>query len=225
MLCVGRKKKVVEGPKVDFDEVTKKMEGRGGQLEEKCATIDKQLTQIKQKMKRTKPKSMARKTLQNRARQLLMRRKMYSKNRDQLYAQQFNMDQTKFAKESMENTKQMVGAMKQAKESLKSGIKEIDIDDVEDLQDDMEELLEDNDEIQEILGRAYGVPEEIDEDELMDELNALEDEMIDEEEETEETPDYLVSAASAANTRKLEVKGQEEEKYANILPETKREIA
>jgi len=32
---------------------------------------------------------------------------------------------------------------------------------------DMSDLLEDADEVNEIMGRAYGVPEELDEDDLM----------------------------------------------------------
>jgi charged multivesicular body protein 5 len=50
----------------------------------------------------------------------------------------------------------------------------------------MSDMLEDADEINEIMGRAYGVPEELDENDLMDELGALEDEIA--QEESEELP-------------------------------------
>jgi len=138
--------------------------------------------------------------LSNKAKQLIRQRNMYAKNREQLYNQQFNAEQIQFAKDNIDNTKQMVSAMKSAKEDFKQGMKDLNIDEIEDLHDDMDELLEDNEELNEIMGRAYGVPEELDEDELMNELDDLEDEFEEEEEqETEETPDYLVSAASAAN--------------------------
>jgi len=65
----------------------------------------------------------------------------------------------------------------------------------------MSDVLEDTDEINEIMGRSYGVPEELDENDLMDELNSLEDELA--EEETEETPAYLVNAATASKQAAL----------------------
>jgi charged multivesicular body protein 5 len=49
-----------------------------------------------------------------------------------------------------------------------------------------------------ITGRAYGVPEELDEGDLMNELDALEDEIQQEEAEETEIPSYLVNAASAS---------------------------
>eukprot|EP00468_Gymnochlora_sp_CCMP2014_P007268 CAMPEP_0167754750 /NCGR_PEP_ID=MMETSP0110_2-20121227/8446_1 /TAXON_ID=629695 /ORGANISM="Gymnochlora sp., Strain CCMP2014" /LENGTH=125 /DNA_ID=CAMNT_0007640669 /DNA_START=365 /DNA_END=742 /DNA_ORIENTATION=+ len=102
----------------------------------------------------------------------------------------------------------MVDAMKSARDDLKVGLEETNIDEIEDLHDDMDELLDEQEEINEIMGRTYGVPEELDDDELMDELDTLEDEFEEEEEEEKETetPAYLVSAAAAANN---EVKATE----------------
>jgi len=89
------------------------------------------------------------------------------------------------------------------------GLEDTNIDEIEDLHDDMDELLDDTEEINEIMGRSYGVPEELDDDELMDELDTLEDEFEEEEEEQqEEVPDYLLSAASAAK----DVKHNDEER-------------
>ncbi|CAG8793810.1 13132_t:CDS:2, partial [Acaulospora morrowiae] len=55
------------------------------------------------------------------------------------------------------------------------------------IQDDMEDLLEQANQIQDSLGRTYGLPEDIDEEELEAELDALGDELSLEEEE----PSYL----------------------------------
>ncbi len=59
--------------------------------------------------------------------------------------------------------------------------------------DDMEDLMLDTDEMNEILGRSYGVPENIDEEDLAAELNALDDELASE--AVEEEPDYLKAPA------------------------------
>jgi charged multivesicular body protein 5 len=46
------------------------------------------------------------------------------------------------------------------------------------MQDDLEDLMEQSNEIQEVMGRSYGMPE-IDDDELEAELDALGDELLD----------------------------------------------
>jgi len=132
---------------------------------------------------------------------------MYEKQRDSLYNQQFNVDQTKFAMQNAKDTKVMVDAMKDAGKELKVAYKDIKIDEIEDLHDDMSEIMEDAEEIQESMGRAYGVPEELDEADLMDELNSLEDEIATE--ESDELPSYLVNAASATKKEDAKVESKE----------------
>ncbi|KAJ3087601.1 hypothetical protein HK102_010688 [Quaeritorhiza haematococci] len=56
------------------------------------------------------------------------------------------------------------------------------------IQDEMEDLLEQANELQDVIGRSYGVPEDIDEAELEAELDALGDELNFEE---EDVPSYL----------------------------------
>jgi len=79
----------------------------------------------------------------------------------------------------------------------KNNTKKIDINKIESIQDDMEDLLEQANDIQESLGRTYGVPEDIDEDDLEAELDALGDELIFEE---EEEPSYLQETPELPNT-------------------------
>ena len=55
-------------------------------------------------------------------------------------------------------------------------MKNFDMDVVDELFDDMQEMMEDQEEIQEMMGRNFGV--EFDEGELMDELNELDEEII-----------------------------------------------
>lgn len=48
----------------------------------------------------------------------------------------------------------------------------MNIDQIENIQDDLEDMLEQANDVQEALGRSYGMPE-IDDDELEAELDAL----------------------------------------------------
>lgn len=70
------------------------------------------------------------------------------------------------ATDNLKNTFVTVDAMKSANKELKKQYKSINIDKIERIQDEMEDLLEQANEIQETLGRSYGVPDDIDEDAL-----------------------------------------------------------
>ena len=59
---------------------------------------------------------------------------------------------------------------------MKKEFKKVNIEQIEDLQDDLADMLEDANEVQEVLGKAYGVPD-LDEDELEAELDALGDDI------------------------------------------------
>ena len=79
-------------------------------------------------------------------------------------------------------------AAKELKKQFNS--KAFDVDKLDALNDEMADLMDQSREIQDVLGRSYDVPEDIDEEELMGELDALE-EMMGEEELDEEVPSYL----------------------------------
>lgn len=100
---------------------------------------------------------------------------MYESQRDQLAGQQFNIDQTSFAIETVKNTQTTVAAMSAAAKQLKVENKKIDLNEIEDTMDDMEEMLEDVGEISDLLSRSYGVPDDVDEYDLDAELACLED--------------------------------------------------
>ncbi|KAH9769181.1 vacuolar protein sorting-associated protein 60.2 [Citrus sinensis] len=68
-------------------------------------------------------------------------------------------------------------ALKSANKELKGMMKTVKIQDIDNLQDEMMDLMDVSHEIQETLGRSYNVPDDIDEDELMGELDALEADM------------------------------------------------
>ena len=64
--------------------------------------------------------------------------RMYEGQRDQLANQQFNIDQTSFAIETVQAAKQTVTTMAAASKALKKENKKINLNELEDMQDEME---------------------------------------------------------------------------------------
>jgi len=75
--------------------------------------------------------------------------------------------------ESMRDTATTVSAMKHASEAMRSQMKELNIDHVEDLYDDMQDLMDQQQEMQEAMSRSYAVPDDYDDMDLDAELDAL----------------------------------------------------
>lgn len=63
---------------------------------------------------------------------------MYEQQRDQLANQQFNIDQTAFALETIKSTQETVKVMKTAAKTLKTENKKLSLSEIEDMQDEME---------------------------------------------------------------------------------------
>jgi len=101
--------------------------------------------------------------------------------------------------------------MKESAKTLKTQFKKINIDKVEDMQDDLADLMEDSEEINEIMGRSYGLPDDVDEEDLDAELEALDDLDLEDLEDGEEdaVPDYLKSS-SMPSAPTADVEGQDE---------------
>ncbi|GFO31744.1 charged multivesicular body protein 5 [Plakobranchus ocellatus] len=81
--------------------------------------------------------------------------------------------------------------MKLGVKDFKKAYKHVNIDQIENMQDELEDLMEQNNEIQEVMGRSYGMPE-VDDDELEAELDALGDELC-----LDEDASYLDDAVAA----------------------------
>lgn len=107
-----------------------------------------------------------------------------------LYNQTFNLDQVAFAAEGIKDAQQTMTALKSANKELKGMMKTVKIQDIDSMQDEMMDLMDVSNEIQESLGRSYSVPDDIDEEELMGELDALEADMGTET-ESDGVPSYL----------------------------------
>ena len=79
--------------------------------------------------------------------------------------------------------------MKEANKAQQAMMQKFDMDQVEDMMDDMQDMMADQEEIQEMMGRNFGV--EFDEAELMDELNELDEELISDQLNEGAMPNYI----------------------------------
>eukprot|EP01006_Ploeotia_vitrea_P019233 TRINITY_DN51399_c0_g1_i1.p2 TRINITY_DN51399_c0_g1~~TRINITY_DN51399_c0_g1_i1.p2 ORF type:complete len:238 (+),score=49.23 TRINITY_DN51399_c0_g1_i1:57-716(+) len=151
------------------------LEKRGDVIDQKIAKLDQELLGYKKQMAQTRGPGQAR--LKQKALHVLKQKKMYEQQRDQLGAQQFNVDNLQFTTETARCTMEQVGAMKDAAKSLKKEMKHMKVHEIEKFQDDLQDIYDDVNDIQEIMGRSYGVPDEVDEDDLEAELACLGDDM------------------------------------------------
>ena len=164
-------------------------------------------------MRLKKARGGAKAGLKRRAMQVLKRKKMYEKQRDQLAAQSFNLEQVNFTMDTLKDTATTVEAMKEGAKTLKQQYKEINIDEIEDVQDDLADLMADAEEVQDVLGRSYDIGEDVDEDELDAELAGLDDELEALEMGEDETPAYLADTGdlpSAPTTAPAAAEGVDE---------------
>ena len=193
----GKKKEETPGP--TLDETSSRIDARGKEMDAKIKSLNDELVKHKTNYNRLRP-GPQKSALQQKMMSILKQKKMYEKQRDSLYGQQFNIDQTRFSIENAKDTANTVQSMKSAQVELKKAYNDLSIDEIEDLHDDMSELMEMNDEVQEIMGRTYGVPEYMDETDLMNELAGLEEEF--DMEELDDVPNYLVDASKSKTTQK-----------------------
>ncbi|XP_053214743.1 charged multivesicular body protein 5-like [Panonychus citri] len=152
------------------------VDSRADSIDKKIAKLDAELVKYKDQMKKMRP-GAAKQSLMQKAMRVLKQKKMYEQQRENLMAQSFNMEQANFATQMLKDTKVTMDAMKIGVTQMKKEYKKVNIDDIEDLQDELEDMLDQANEVQEALGRSYGVPD-VDEAELEAELEALGDELV-----------------------------------------------
>ncbi|KAE8721563.1 putative transcription factor PosF21-like [Hibiscus syriacus] len=174
-------------PPPSIQDSSDRINKRGDTVDEKLKKLDAELSRYKEQIKRTRP-GPAQEALKARAMRVLKQKRMYEGQRDMLYNQTFNLDQVAFASEGLKDAQQTMSALKSANKELKGMMKTVKIQDIDNLQDEMMDMMDISNEIQESLGRSYNVPDDIDEDELMGELDALEADMGT---EADGVPSYL----------------------------------
>mmetsp|Transcript_20335 Transcript_20335/g.25094 ORF Transcript_20335/g.25094 Transcript_20335/m.25094 type:complete len:227 (-) Transcript_20335:117-797(-) len=191
-----KKGKGKAAPEPTLNDVGSNLDKRVTNLEDKIKRLERQIIECKKKMQ--KSKGSAKNIQKQKALKLLKQKKQYEMQLERLMGQQMNIDNAKFAQESIKDNADMVKAMKSTATALKDAYNEINIDDVEDLQDEMMDLMDDANEINEILGQSYGM-DDFDEDELQDELDGLDDELDDLDENEDEIPAYMQNAKQDVN--------------------------
>lgn len=176
-------------PPPSVQDASDRINKRGENVDDKIRKLDAELAKYKEQIKKTRP-GPAQEAVKARAMRVLKQKRMYEGQRDMLYNQTFNLDQVAFASEGIKDAQQTMSALKSANKELKGMMKTVKIQDIDNLQDEMMDLMDVSNEIQETLGRSYNVPDDIDEDDLMGELDALEADMGFET-ESDGVPSYL----------------------------------
>ena len=206
----AKKKEEPKPPAPTMQETSAKLGDRQKVIQVKVDECNKELVAIKTQMKTAK--GMAYKSLQNKALQVLRRRKMYDAQLSNVMNQQFNVDQVQFTSETIASTIDTFAALKEATAVQAQEMKKLDMNKMEDLFDDLADLMADQEEIQEIMGRSYQV--DYDESELMDELAELDEEIVNEQlSDGLNVPSYV--PAQHAEAKKVEP--NEEDQLKNMM--------
>ena len=169
----GKKK----APPPNLTDAIANTDSRGESVEKKVAKLDLELKKYKDQMSKMKD-GPSKNMIKQRALRTLKQKRHYEQQLEGLRSQSFNMEQANFATQQLKDTKTTVDAMKLSVKEMKKEYKKVNIDQIENLHDDMEDMLELANEVGETLGRAYGLPEDVDEDDLEAELSALGDDML-----------------------------------------------
>jgi len=142
----------------------------------KLAKLNGELTAYQQRLAKMRD-GPGKSAIKQKALKVLQQRKMYESQRDQLQQQSWNMEQAGMMQDNLKNTMTTVDAMKTTTKELRKQYGKIDLDKIERMQDEMADLMEMGNDIQESISRSYDVPEDVDEEELDAELEALGEEV------------------------------------------------
>ncbi|KAJ3361538.1 hypothetical protein HDU91_003880 [Kappamyces sp. JEL0680] len=175
-----------KAPKPTLTDAIQKTDERVDSVFVKVRRLDAELLRYKEQMASMRD-GPGKNAIKQKAMRILKQKKLYEGQMEQLQQQSFNMEQASMTTENLKNTMITVDAMQTANKELKKQYKSINLDKIEAIQDEMEDLMEAAAEVQETLGRSYGIPDDIDEADLEAELDALQDEVLFEDAE----PSYL----------------------------------
>lgn len=164
-------------PKPTIQDAILKTDERVDSVAVKIRKLDQELLKYKDQLKNMKD-SPGKNSIKQRAIRILKQKKQYESQMDQLQQQSFNMEQASMTTENMKNTLITLDAMQIANKEMKKQYKNINLDKIEKIQDELEDLMDAANEVQETMGRSYGLPEDLDENDLEAELDALQDEVL-----------------------------------------------
>lgn len=101
-----KQKKKAGPPDPTLDDVSGNMDKRADELDKKIQRLERQILEIKKKMK--KSKGAAKNSLKQKALRLLKQKKQYETQRDRMMGQQMNIDNAKYAQQSIKDNADMV---------------------------------------------------------------------------------------------------------------------
>lgn len=179
-----------KAPPPNLGDCVANVDSRAESVDKKIARLDAELRKYKDQMSKMR-EGPGKNAVKQKALRVLKQKKQYESQADNLRNQSFNMEQVNYSTQMLKDTKTTVNAMKLGVKEMKKEFKNVNIDQIEDLQDDLADMLEDANEVQEALGRSYGMPD-VDEDELEAEFDALGDEIA-----LDDDASYLDDAISA----------------------------
>lgn len=169
----GKGKPKEPGP--SMNDVISGVDQRAEGIEKKITALDNDLRKFKDQMSKMR-EGPGKNAIKSKAMRVLKQKKLYEQQLDNLRGQSFNMEQANFAQQTLKDTHITVQAMKDGMKSMKKEFKNINIEEIDDVQDELADMMDQANEVQDALGRNYNTPE-LDEDELEAELDALGDEM------------------------------------------------
>ncbi|KAJ2740903.1 Vacuolar protein-sorting-associated protein 60 [Coemansia sp. BCRC 34301] len=181
-----------KAPKPTLDDAVQSTEARVSAFDVRIKKLEGELAGFRDKMQKM-PNGPGKNAVKQRALRVLQQKKLYEGQRDQLMQQSFNMESAILATENIRNTMTTMQAMQDANKAMKKQYKSVKIDDIYEMQDDMADLLEQANEVQELMGRSYNLPDDVNEQDLEAELEALGDDLNFD----EGVPSYLSDAMPA----------------------------
>jgi charged multivesicular body protein 5 len=164
----------VKVPAPDLVEQSKKLEARVQELNANITNIDNELKEQYPKLK--KAKGSQQHYYKQKVLTLMKKRKMYQQQVDNILNQQFSLDQVAFTKENIQHTIDTTKALKEATVAQKEAMKNLNIDEIEDLRDEMDDMVWESNQINDMLNRDYAC--DVDEADLDAELQELDDGMF-----------------------------------------------
>jgi len=179
-----------KAPPPNLSDAIANVDSRTESIDKKIAKLEQELGKFKDQMKKMRD-GPAKNSVKQKALRVLKQKRMYENQRDQMMQQSFNMEQSNFALQTVKDTQTTVVAMKMGLKEMKKEYKKININKIDDLHDEMEDMMDQANEVNEAMGRSYGMPD-VDESELEAELDALGDEIA-----LDDDSSYLDEASKA----------------------------
>ncbi|GIX64057.1 proteasome subunit beta type 3, putative [Babesia caballi] len=147
-----------------LQETSQGVDAKISAIDEKINRCNADLASIKSALANTNGAGAA--AAKRKAMQVLQRRKVYEGQREQLIGVQMAVDQSEHVAAQVQTAVEMRNALSASVKGARKQLRRLNLTELEGLQEQMEDLTEYTNEINEIIGRTYALPEDVDENEL-----------------------------------------------------------